>query len=67
MTPPHDVRVPDPTPLYRVRDGVYAADLLIAAVAEFDLFSRLAAVGPVPAAAAARRARAWPSARPTCC
>jgi 3-hydroxy-5-methyl-1-naphthoate 3-O-methyltransferase len=41
--------VPDPTTLYRVRDGVYAADLLIAAVAEFDLFSWLAAHGPVGA------------------
>jgi hypothetical protein len=43
--------VPDPTVLYRVRDGAYAADLLIAAVAEFDLFSWLAAHGPVPSAA----------------
>lgn len=39
--------VPDPTPLYRLRDGVYAADLLVAAVAEFDLFSVVAAGGPV--------------------
>lgn len=31
----------DPTRLYRVRDGAYAADLLIAAIAEFDLFSWL--------------------------
>jgi hypothetical protein len=37
---------PDPTALYRIRDGAYAADLLIAAVAEFDLFSWLAANGP---------------------
>jgi 3-hydroxy-5-methyl-1-naphthoate 3-O-methyltransferase len=44
------VSVPDPTALYRVRDGVYAADLLIAAVAEIDLFSWLAAHGPVCAA-----------------
>ncbi len=42
--------VPDPTVLYRVRDGAYAADLLIAAVAEFDLFSWLATYGPVPSA-----------------
>ena len=41
--------VPDPTVLYRVRDGVYATDLLIAAVARFDLFSWLAGRGPVPA------------------
>jgi len=39
--------VPDPTVLYRVRDGAYAADLLIAAVVEFDLFSWLATHGPV--------------------
>ena len=38
--------VPDPTSLYRIRDGAYAADLLIAAVAEFDLFSWLADHGP---------------------
>jgi len=41
--------VPDPTTLYRVRDGVYAADLLIAAVVGFDLFTHLARVGPVTA------------------
>jgi SAM-dependent methyltransferase len=39
--------IPDPTELYRIRDGVYAADLLIAAVADFDLFSWLAVAGPV--------------------
>jgi 3-hydroxy-5-methyl-1-naphthoate 3-O-methyltransferase len=44
------VDVPDPTVLYRVRDGVYAADLLIAAVAELDLFTWLATQGPVRAA-----------------
>jgi methyltransferase family protein len=44
------VDVPDPTVLHRVRDGVYAADLLIAAVAELDLFTWLATNGPVPAA-----------------
>ena len=44
------VDAPDPTVLYRVRDGVYAADLLIAAVAELDLFTWLAAQGPVRAA-----------------
>ncbi|MFC5992632.1 methyltransferase [Pseudonocardia hispaniensis] len=42
--------VPDPTVLYRIRDGVFAADLLIAAVAEFDLFSWLAVNGPLPSA-----------------
>jgi catechol 2,3-dioxygenase-like lactoylglutathione lyase family enzyme len=42
--------VPDPTILYRLRDGAYAVDLLIAAVAEFDLFSWLAGHGPKPAA-----------------
>ena len=41
--------IPDPTVLYRVRDGVYATDLLIAAVAELDLFTWLATHGPVPA------------------
>ncbi|MFN2494612.1 MAG: methyltransferase [Pseudonocardiaceae bacterium] len=44
-----DFVVPDPTALYRVRDGVYAPDLLIAAVAEFDLFSWLARCEPVTA------------------
>lgn len=42
--------VPDPTVLYRARDGVYAADLLIAAVVEFDVFSWLDAQGQVTAA-----------------
>jgi hypothetical protein len=42
--------IPDPTVLYRVRDGAYAVDLLIAAMTEFDLFSWLAAHGPTPAA-----------------
>ena len=37
---------PDPTALYRIRDGAYAADLLVAAVAEFDLFTWLTAHGP---------------------
>jgi SAM-dependent methyltransferase len=41
--------VPDPTFLYRLRDGVYAADLLIAVVARLDLFTWLAAHCPVPA------------------
>jgi 3-hydroxy-5-methyl-1-naphthoate 3-O-methyltransferase len=40
----------DPTALYRLRDGAYAADLMIAAVAEFDLFSWLAEYGPVSSA-----------------
>ncbi len=31
----------DPLPLLRARDGIYAADLLIAAVAEYDFFDRL--------------------------
>lgn len=41
---------PDPTALYRIRDGIYAADLLITAVAEFDLFSWLGRRGPSPVA-----------------
>jgi 3-hydroxy-5-methyl-1-naphthoate 3-O-methyltransferase len=45
-----DFVVPDPMVLYRVRDGVYAPDLLIAAVAEFDLFSWLVRREPVTAA-----------------
>lgn len=39
--------IPDPTELYRLRDGVYAPDLLIVAVAELDLFSWLYRHGPV--------------------
>jgi predicted O-methyltransferase YrrM len=42
--------VPDPTSLYRIRDGVYAGDLLIAAVVDLDLFSWLADHGPTSAA-----------------
>lgn len=33
----------DPTPLYRLRDGILGADLLIVAAVELDLFSWLAA------------------------
>lgn len=33
--------ITDPSPLYRLRDGVYAADLLVVAVADLDLFSWL--------------------------
>ncbi|MGI5326009.1 methyltransferase [Actinomadura nitritigenes] len=43
------MQVTDPTALYRLRDGAYAADLLIAAVAGLDLFSWLAEQeAPVP-------------------
>ena len=42
--------LPDPTPLYRLRDGVYAPDLLVAVVAELDLFSVAVAEGPVTVA-----------------
>jgi hypothetical protein len=49
--------------LYRVRDGAYAADLLIAAVAELDVFSRLAVHEPVPSRAL--RSALGLAARPT--
>ncbi|MEJ2865888.1 methyltransferase [Actinomycetospora flava] len=39
----------DPTALYRLRDGAYAADLVLAAVSKFDLFDWLVHHGPVPA------------------
>lgn len=42
--------VPDPTVLYRLRDGIYAADLLIAAVSELDFFTWLDRRGPLRAA-----------------
>jgi len=32
----------DPVEIYRVRDGIYAADMLLTAVVHLDLFSRLA-------------------------
>jgi len=50
--------VVDPTELYRIRDGVYAADLLIAAIVEFDVFSWLAEHSPV-SAADLREAMGW--------
>ena len=62
---PHGI--PNPTVLYRVRDGVYAADLLIAAVARFDLFSWLDGRGPVPAEGVWAWGWGSPSGRPTCC
>jgi hypothetical protein len=37
----------DPARLLRIRDGVYAADLLIVAVAELDLFGWLDTRGPI--------------------
>ena len=40
----------DPTPLYRLRDGIYAADLLVVAVADLDLFTWLARHGEADAA-----------------
>jgi SAM-dependent methyltransferase len=46
MTVPFDLtRTPqtDPLPLYRYRDGLYAVDLLTAAITEFDFFTWLAA------------------------
>ena len=39
---PPPVSNSDPTPLMRARDGIYADDLLIVAVAHLDLFTRLA-------------------------
>ncbi len=39
----------DPLPLYRFRDGLYAVDLLTAAITEFDFFTRLAAQPAPPA------------------
>ena len=32
----------DPVDIYRVRDGIYAADMLLTAIVQLDLFSRLA-------------------------
>jgi SAM-dependent methyltransferase len=43
----------DPTLLYRLRDGIYAPDLLIAAVAELDLFTWVGEQGAVDATALA--------------
>ncbi|WP_185981858.1 methyltransferase [Skermania sp. ID1734] len=40
----------DPTALYRLRDSIYAADFLIAAVTEFDLFTWLSQRGWVKVA-----------------
>lgn len=54
--------ITDPTGLYRLRDGAYAADLLIAAVTEFDLFTWLVEHGP-SSVAALREAMGW-AARP---
>ena len=39
MLPP--LPATDPTSLYRYRDGLYAADLLTAAIVELDLFTHL--------------------------
>ena len=44
------VSATDPTALYRLRDGIYAADLLIVAIAELDLFTHVARAGSVDVA-----------------
>jgi SAM-dependent methyltransferase len=49
------VTATDPTPLYRLRDGVYAADLLTVAIAELDLFTLVHEAGAVDAAALCER------------
>ena len=44
MAIPFDLRTApetDPVDIYRVRDGIYAADLLLTAIVHLDLFSRL--------------------------
>jgi hypothetical protein len=41
--------ITDPAPLYALRDGSYAGDLLIAVIAEFDLFTFLAERPSAPA------------------
>jgi len=41
----HACPTTDPTPLYRLRDGLHAADLLIVALVHLDLFSWLAMRG----------------------
>ena len=46
MSAPLDLtRAPahDPLEIYRFRDGLYAVDLIAAAITEFDLFTKLAA------------------------
>jgi predicted O-methyltransferase YrrM len=43
------VSVTDPTVLYRLRDGVYARDLLIVAIAELDLFTLVHEGGAIDA------------------
>jgi predicted O-methyltransferase YrrM len=44
------VAATDPTALYRVRDGIYAPDLLIVAIAELDLFTFVKEAGAIDAA-----------------
>jgi predicted O-methyltransferase YrrM len=41
MTETGDVGFPDPATLFRARDSIYSADLLLAAAVHLDLFSRL--------------------------
>ncbi|HEY6423528.1 MAG TPA: hypothetical protein VIY28_09845 [Pseudonocardiaceae bacterium] len=52
----------DPTSLYQLRDGIYAPDLLVVAVADVDLFTWLAQRGR--AAAHQSRATSAPSVEP---
>jgi hypothetical protein len=59
------MRVTDPTSLYRLRDGVYALDLLIVAIADLDLFTRLAAGQRPRRAAVAGTSLSWMHVRRT--
>ncbi len=43
----------DPTPIYRIRDGIYATDLMAAAIVHLDLFTWLADHPSTPGAIAA--------------
>jgi hypothetical protein len=49
----HSTAQPDPTALLRLREGVYLGDLVIAAIAELDLFTKLGRVRWSPADIAA--------------
>jgi predicted O-methyltransferase YrrM len=42
LNPLTEIPATDPTPIYRLRDGIYGVDLLAAAIAHLDLFTWLA-------------------------
>ena len=63
MSAPLDLtRAPatDPLGIYRFRDGLYAVDLIAAAITEFDLFTKLVSARNTSGMSRKSNPRTWP-------